>query len=106
MRGFAVPDHPGVRLRTLADVFAYAEVAGTRLRIDGAETQVRRPKAGRPGRRAFVSGKKEQNTIKTTTISAARAVCCGRVRTDLAVYTTRPRCAPRVSPSSADSTRR
>ncbi|MFF4909049.1 transposase family protein [Streptomyces sp. NPDC001260] len=69
VRGFAVPDHYGMRLRTLADVFAYAEAAGIRLRIDGAETQVRRPKAGRPGRRAFVSGKKKQNTIKTTTIS-------------------------------------
>ncbi|MFF5705499.1 transposase family protein [Streptomyces sp. NPDC012794] len=55
--GFAVPDHSGVRLRTLADVFAYAEAAGTRLRIDGAETQVRRPKASGPGRRAFISGK-------------------------------------------------
>ncbi|WP_442805781.1 helix-turn-helix domain-containing protein [Streptomyces sp. NBC_01341] len=62
MRGFAVPDHSGVRRRTLADVFAYAEAAGIRLRIDGAETQVRRPKAGGPGRRAFVSGKKKQNT--------------------------------------------
>lgn len=50
-------------------MFAYVEAAGIRLRIDGAETQVRRPKAGRPGRRAFVSGKKKQNTIKTTTIS-------------------------------------
>ncbi|GAA1536005.1 hypothetical protein GCM10009730_51520 [Streptomyces albidochromogenes] len=60
VRGFAVPDHSGVRLRTLADVFAYAEAVGIRLRIDGAETQVRRPKAGRPGRRAFVSGKKKQ----------------------------------------------
>ncbi|MEV7479430.1 transposase family protein [Streptomyces halstedii] len=68
-RGFAVPDRPGVRLRTLADVFAYAEAEGIRLRIDGAETQVRRPKAGQPGRRAFVSGKKKQNTIKTTTVS-------------------------------------
>lgn len=34
----------------------------------GTEVQVRRPKAGRPGRRAFVSGKK-QNTIKSTVIS-------------------------------------
>jgi hypothetical protein len=50
-------------------VFAYAEAAGIRLRIDDAETQVRRPKAGRPGRRAYVSGKKKQNTVKTTTIS-------------------------------------
>lgn len=47
MRGFAVPDHAGVRLRTLADAFAYAETAGIRLRIDGAETPVRCPKAGR-----------------------------------------------------------
>jgi hypothetical protein len=38
-RGFAVPDGPGVRLRTLSDVFAYAETEGSRLRIDGAETQ-------------------------------------------------------------------
>ncbi|MFB6961603.1 transposase family protein [Streptomyces sp. NPDC056309] len=68
-RGFAVPDRPGVRLRTLAVVFAYAEAEGITLRIDGAETQVRRPQANRPGRRAFVSGKKKQNTIKTTTVS-------------------------------------
>lgn len=68
-RGFAVSDRPGVRLRTLADVFAYAEAEDVTLRIDGMETQVRRPQAGRPGRRAFVSGKRKQNTIKTTTIS-------------------------------------
>jgi hypothetical protein len=68
-RGFAVPERPGLRLRTLEDVFAYAEAEGVTLRIDGMETQVRRPRAHRPGRRAFVSGKKKQNTIKTTTIS-------------------------------------
>jgi len=39
------------------------------MRIDGTETRVRRPRANRPGRRAFVSGKRKQNTIKTTTIS-------------------------------------
>lgn len=68
-RGYAAPDRPGIRLRTLADVFAYAQAEGVRLRIDGTETQVRRPQTGRPGRRAFVSGKKKQNTIKMTTIS-------------------------------------
>ncbi|MER5698579.1 transposase family protein [Streptomyces mirabilis] len=68
-RGFAVPDRPGLRLRTLEDVFAYAAAENVTLRIDGTETQVRRPKAHRPGRRAFVSGKRKQNTIKTTTIS-------------------------------------
>jgi DDE superfamily endonuclease len=54
------------------DVFAYAAAHGIRLRIDGSEIQVRRPKAGRPGRRAFVSGKKKQNTIKFTKISDGR----------------------------------
>ncbi len=68
-RGFAVPGKPGLRLRTLADVFAYAASQGVRLRVDGTEVQVRRPRAGRPGRRAFVSGKKKQNTIKSTVIS-------------------------------------
>ncbi|MFF2131167.1 transposase family protein [Streptomyces olivochromogenes] len=68
-RGFAVPDRPGVRLRTLDDVFAYAEAEDITLRTDGMETQVRCTQAGRPGRRAFVSGKRKQNTIKTTTVS-------------------------------------
>jgi len=71
-RGFAVPGEPGLRLRTLADVFAYAASRGVHLRIDGTEVQVRRPRAGRPGRRAFVSGKKKQNTIKPTAISDGR----------------------------------
>lgn len=68
-RGFAVPDRAGVRLKTLEDVFAYAQAEGVELRMDGAGTRVRRPRAGRPGRRAFVSGKRRQNTIKTTTFS-------------------------------------
>ncbi|MFB6871768.1 transposase family protein [Streptomyces sp. NPDC056323] len=68
-RGFAVPGRPGVRLHTIADGFAHAAAERITLRIDGTETQVRRPRAHRPGRRTFVSGKKKQNTMKTTTIS-------------------------------------
>ncbi|MFH8746401.1 transposase family protein [Streptomyces rimosus] len=68
-RGFAVPERPGVRLRTLEDVFAYAQTEGVRLRLDATEVQVRRPAAGRGGRRAFVSGKKKQNTMKATVIA-------------------------------------
>jgi DDE superfamily endonuclease/Helix-turn-helix of DDE superfamily endonuclease len=68
-RGFAVPGPSGVRLRTLADVFAYAAAEGVTLRIDGTEVQVRRPRAGRPGRRAFISGKRRQNTKKATVIT-------------------------------------
>ncbi|MGW4912339.1 transposase family protein [Streptomyces sp. NPDC004270] len=81
-RGFAVPDRPGLRLRTLEDVFAYAEAEGVDLWIDGTEVQVRRPRAGRPGRKAFVSGKKKQNTVKTTTFSDAqgRTLFSGVVR--------------------------
>ncbi|GGR65764.1 transposase [Streptomyces aurantiogriseus] len=68
-RGCAVPDRPGLRLRTLADVFAYAQAEGIELRLDATEIQVRRPLAGRGGRRAFVSGKKKQNTMKATVIA-------------------------------------
>ena len=71
-RGFAVPGEPGLRLRTLADVFAYAASQGVHLRIDGTEVQVRRPGPACPGRRAFVSGKKKQNTIKPTAIGDGR----------------------------------
>ena len=48
-RGFAVPGKPGLRLRTLADVFAYAASEGVKLRIDGTEVQVRRPRRAGPG---------------------------------------------------------
>ena len=68
-RGFAVPGRPDLRLRTLADVFAYASAQGVELRIDGTEVQVRRPRANRPGRRAFVSGKKKMNTKKATVVT-------------------------------------
>ncbi len=81
-RGFAVPGQPGLRLRTLADVFAYAAAEGVKLRIDGTEVQVRRPAANRPGRRAFVSGKKKQNTGKATAVSdgAGRLLWLGAFR--------------------------
>lgn len=71
-RGFAVPGHPGLRLRTLEDVFAYAAAEGIELRLDGTEVRVRRPKANRPGRRAFVSGKMRQNTKKATVVTDER----------------------------------
>jgi hypothetical protein len=81
-RGFAVPDRPDLRLRTLADVFAYAASQGVELRIDGTEVRVRRPRANKPGRRAFVSGKMRQNTKKATVISdeKGRTLWTGAVR--------------------------
>ncbi|MGW1848916.1 transposase family protein, partial [Streptomyces sp. NPDC001966] len=81
-RGFAVPDRPGLRIRTLDDLFAYADAEGVDIRLDVTEVQVRRPRAGRPGRKAYVSGKKKQNTIKTTTFSdhQGRTLFSGFVR--------------------------
>ncbi len=51
-RGCAVPDRPGLRLRTLTDVFAYAQAEGVERRLGATEIRVRRPPAGRGGRRA------------------------------------------------------
>ncbi|MFI0717266.1 transposase family protein [Streptomyces inhibens] len=54
-RSFAVLDRPGLRLRrlrTVEDLFAHADAEGVDLRIDGTEVQVRRPRAGRPSRKA------------------------------------------------------
>lgn len=44
-----------------------------RLRLDATEVQVRRPIAGRGGWRAFVSGKKKQNTMKAAVIADHRS---------------------------------
>ncbi|MEU1538761.1 transposase family protein [Actinacidiphila glaucinigra] len=68
-----MPDQPGIRLPTIEDV---------ELWIDGTDVQVRRPKAGRPGRKAVVSGKRKQNTIKTTTFSDGQGLTlfCGVAR--------------------------
>jgi DDE superfamily endonuclease len=60
--GRAAAAHPGGRVR-----LRRPEIV--KLRVDGTEVQVRRPRANRPERRAFVSGKKKQNTIKSTAIS-------------------------------------
>ena len=79
-RGYATPQ--GQRLSTLADVFAYAAAHGVTLRIDGSEIQVRRPPPHRPGRRAFVSGKKRMNTVKFTKVcdEAGRTLWDGTFR--------------------------
>ena len=93
-RGFAVPGEAQLRLHTLADVLAYASAKGVELRLDGTEVRVRRPKAGRPGRPAFVSGKMRQNTKKATVITDGRgrtlwtgAIRPGRMHYQTAVKT-------------------
>jgi DDE superfamily endonuclease/Helix-turn-helix of DDE superfamily endonuclease len=79
-RGFATPAGP--RLHTLADVLAYANSTGFDLCLDGTDITVRRPTATRPGRRAFINGKKRRHTIKTTVIGdqAGRLLWTGAIR--------------------------
>jgi hypothetical protein len=90
------PTGPGLRLRTLADVFAYAAAEDVRLRIDGTETQVRRPKAHRPGRCAFVPGKKEQVAASGSgVVGGCPVVFCG-------FY---PMCLAASSPESSERDR-
>ncbi|MDQ0836018.1 hypothetical protein QF032_007862 [Streptomyces achromogenes] len=76
------PDRPGLRLRTLADVFAHAQAEGIELRPDATEVQGHRPPAGRGGRQAFVSGKKKQNTMKATVTAdhQGRTLCPDAMR--------------------------
>lgn len=72
----------GVRLHTLADVFAYAAAEGVTLHLDATEIRVRRPRQGRPDRKAFVSGNLKQNTIKTTVAADhhGATLWCGATR--------------------------
>ena len=52
--------------RTPADVFAYGAAEGVTRRLDATDIRVGRLRQGRPDRKAFVSGKLKQNTIKAT----------------------------------------
>jgi hypothetical protein len=63
-------------------VVAYAAANGVELRIDGTETPGPPARAHRPGRRAFISGKRKQNTLKPTVISdgQGRTLWAGAVR--------------------------
>lgn len=56
-RGYAVPNRPRLRLRIVEVRLAYTQDEGVQLQLDASEVQVRRPRAGWGGRRAFVSGK-------------------------------------------------
>src|SRR3712207_4606064 len=70
----------GLRLRTLADVVAHLGASGQLGLLDATEVRVRRPAAGRAGRRRFVSGKARANTVKALVITdaAGRLLFCGQ----------------------------
>jgi hypothetical protein len=101
-RGFATPT--GQRLHTLADVLAYAAAEGLTVRLDGTEIQVRRPKANRPGRRAFVSGKRKQTPSRPPSPPTPAADRCGSEPPGRDVCTTRPRSRPKESTTCSTST--
>jgi DDE superfamily endonuclease len=77
-RGCTVED--GIRLHTLADVVAYLGAREQVGLLDATEVRVRRPAAGRAGRRRFVSGKARANTVKALVITDAggRLLFCGQ----------------------------
>ncbi len=74
VRGFGCG--PGGRLRLRAG-------QGVTLRLDATEAEVRRPVSRRGGRRAFLSGKKKQNTMKATVAAdeRGRTLWAGNLRT-------------------------
>ncbi|WP_313905106.1 MULTISPECIES: transposase family protein [unclassified Streptomyces] len=112
-RGLAVPQRP---VRGCIPWLASSPMprpGGADLRVDGTEVQVRRPRAGRAGRKAFVSGKKKQSIARRSRApprpprsATAPVGCCGPAPTGRAACATRPPCAPRASPSSSACTRR
>jgi hypothetical protein len=66
----------GIRLRTLADVVAHLSASRQLGLLDATEVRVRRPAAGRAGRRRFVSGKARANTVKALVLTDAQGGCC------------------------------
>ncbi|MFE4722538.1 transposase family protein, partial [Streptomyces sp. NPDC056728] len=99
-RGFAVPDQPGLRLRTLADVFAYADAEGRDL-ADRRDRDPGPPPEGPPAGPLCVRLRQEDAEHH----AMARAAPCGPGPTGPEECTIRPRCARRASPSSSASTR-
>jgi hypothetical protein len=66
-RGFVIS--PGARLRTLAEVVDHLGTSGKTGIIAGTEIRVRRPAAGRRDQDKFISGKSEQNAVKTVAVT-------------------------------------
>ncbi|GAA3380896.1 hypothetical protein GCM10020367_70050 [Streptomyces sannanensis] len=83
-RGFAVPDRPGLRLRTLEDLFTYADAEGVELRIDGTEVQVRRPRAGPPAARRSCPARRNRTPSRPPP-SATTKDAVGLVKSSLLV---------------------
>ncbi len=99
-RGFAVPGEPGIRLRTLADVFAYASARG----VDAADRRHGSAGQAPPGEQAGTQGVRvgqEEDEHEESHRHHRREGPhpVGRARSGRAACTTRPRSAPRASPT-------
>lgn len=93
--GLAAPDPPGIRIHTLEDLFAYAAAENIELRIDGTETQVRRPRlTARAGRRSS-RARRSRTRSRPPASATARAASCSPAWSGPAGCTTRRPCAPR-----------
>jgi Helix-turn-helix of DDE superfamily endonuclease len=81
-RGFAVPGQPGVRLRTLANVFAYAQASGVELHLDGCDRceDSSRTAAPRSSSRARLRPERLAWLLRTGGRGADRAAADRRVR--------------------------
>ena len=94
-RGFAVPGQSGLRLRTLADVFAYAAAEGVTLRIDGTEVQVRKAR-GEPARAQRVRRREEEAEHDQADRGLDTAAALGELGLDLAIVILLPPHDPAV----------
>ena len=73
-RGCTVED--GIRLHTLADVVPHLGASRQLGLLDVTEVRVRRPAAGRAGRRRFVSGKARATTAQGLVSPTLTGGCC------------------------------
>jgi hypothetical protein len=77
-RGCTVED--GIRLHTLADVVPHLGARGQLGQLGATEVRVRRPAAGRAGRRRFVSGKARATTAQGLVSPTLTGGCCAAHR--------------------------
>jgi hypothetical protein len=97
VRGAPLDDHPrgrggppagrarlhvedGIRLHTLADVVPHLGASRQLGLLDVTEVRVRRPAAGRAGRRRFVSGKARATTAQGLVSPTLTGGCCAAHR--------------------------
>ncbi|MGA4981946.1 hypothetical protein ACPB9I_07680 [Streptomyces cellulosae] len=72
----------------MTEVFAYAQAEGIEPRLKATDILVRRPLAGKAGRRVFVSGKTKQNTMNGAVIADHKGLTLPKASTSGPAATT------------------